>query len=184
MSLNVNSRLLATLVTIFCVGPVSSFAAITGGKIGIINMQKIILTVDEGKTARSDLEKEIKVKESEFMKQKGELDKLNQDWQNQSALLSEEARMKKQQDFQKKFMELRNAEMAFQNEIKQKEQQVTQEIAGKAAGLARNLAEKKKLQVVFEANSAGLVWVDQPVDLTEEVISLYGKSGSKKVSKK
>lgn len=180
MSLKVRSKLLATLVAVFCVTPVTSFAAITGGKIGIINMQKIILNVEDGKTARSDLEKEIKAKEAEFLKQKAELDKLNQEWQNQSALLSEEARLKKQQDFQKKFLELRNAEMGFQNEIKQKEQRVTQEIAGKAAGLARNLAEKQKLEVVFEANSAGLVWVNKPVDLTDDVISLYGKTEGKK----
>ena len=153
-------------------------------KIGVINMQKIILTVEEGKKARTQLEKEIKEKEAQFLKQKEELDKMNRDWQNQSALLSEEARLKKQQEFQSRFMELRNAEMTFQGEIKQKEQKATSEIASKAASIARNLAEKQNLQVVFEANSAGLVWVDQPVDLTEEVIMLYGKDRVNRVSRK
>ena len=54
-------------------------------------MQAVILNVDEGKQARADLEKEIKGKEAELMKKKAELDKLNKNWKDQAALLSEEA---------------------------------------------------------------------------------------------
>ncbi|MCB9229870.1 MAG: OmpH family outer membrane protein [Deltaproteobacteria bacterium] len=153
-------------------------------EIGVINIQKIILTVEDGKKAREQLEKEIREKETDFLKQKEELDKLNKDWQSKSALLSEEARFKKQQEFQTKFLDLRNAEMEFQKEINQKQQKVTGEIAGKAAAFAKNLAEKKNLDVVFEANSAGLVWIAQPVDLTDEVIALYGKDRETRVSRK
>ena len=81
------------------------------GKFGVVDMQQVILSVEEGKTARSQLEAEIKAKESELGKQKEELDKMNNEWKNQAALLSEDARMKKQQEFQEKFMTLRNAEM-------------------------------------------------------------------------
>ena len=103
----------------------SAFAE-AGKKYGVVDMQSIILSVEEGKTARADLEKQIKSKESEFMKQKDELDKMNNEWKNQASILSEEARMKKQQEFQEKFLALRNAEMEFQNDIKRKEQKATQ----------------------------------------------------------
>ena len=85
--------------------------------------------------------------------------------------------------FQEKFMKMRNAEMAFQNEIKQKEQKATQEIAIKASKIVQGIAEKKKLQMVFETHSAGLVYVSKPVDLTDEVIAAYSKQG-KTISKK
>ncbi|MFK7825423.1 MAG: OmpH family outer membrane protein [Oligoflexales bacterium] len=157
--------------------------AIASSGVGVIDMQQVILNVEEGKQARSELEKVIKSKEAEFLKQKQELDRMNKEWQDQSALLSEEARMSKQREFQEKFMQMRNAEMAFQNQIKQKEQKATQEIAVKASKIVQGIAEKKKLQMVFETHSAGLVYVSKPVDLTTEVIAVYGKQG-KTISKK
>jgi outer membrane protein len=151
--------------------PAVSMAA----KYGIIDMQAVILNVDEGKQARADLEKKIKAKESEFVKRREELDKMNKDFQGQSALLSEEARLNKQKEFQEKFLALRNDEMAFRDSVKQDEQKATQGIAAKVEGMVKKLAAEKGLEVVFEINNAGLLYLAQPVDLTKDVISAYGK---------
>jgi outer membrane protein len=145
------------------------------GKFGVVDMQQVILSVEEGKQARAQLETEIKAKEAELGKQKEALDKMNTEWKNQAALLSEDARMKKQQEFQEKFMNLRNEEMEFQANIKRKEQKATQGIAMKVAQVVDTIAKSKKLAAVFETNSAGLLYLEQPVDLTQEVITAYGK---------
>ncbi len=71
-------------------------------KFGVLDMQAVILAVDEGKKARAELEAEIKAKEKEFEEKKKGLDKLNEDWKKQAAMLSESARMQKQQEFQEK----------------------------------------------------------------------------------
>jgi len=153
----------------------ASGVALAQGKFGVVDMQQVILSVEEGKQARSQLETEIKAKEGELLKQKEELDKMNKEWKDQAALLSEDARMKKQQEFQEKFLALRNAEMEFQANIKRKEQKATQQIAVKVAQVVDQIAKGKKLAAVFETNSAGLLYVDAPVDLTQEVITEYGK---------
>ena len=176
----IRQLILIALSGIMALSAANKASAVSG--VGVIDMQKVILSVEEGKQARAQLEKVIKSKEAEFIKQKQELDRMNKEWQDQSALLSEEARMSKQREFQEKFMQMRNEEMAFQNEIKQKEQKATQEIAVKASKIVQEIAEKKKLQMVFETHSAGLVYVSKPVDLTTEVIAAYGKQG--KISKK
>jgi outer membrane protein len=154
------------------------------GKYGVVDMQQVILTVEEGKQARSQLETEIKAKETELQKSKEELDKMNSEWKNQAALLSEDARMKKQQEFQEKFLALRNAEMEFQANIKRKEQKATQQIAVKVAQVVDSIAKTKKLVAVFETNSAGLLYLESPVDLTQEVITEYGKRPIAKADEK
>ena len=159
-----------------------------GRKYAVVDMQAVILNVEEGKTARSDLEKEIKEKEKELLKQKGELDKMNDEWKTKASLLSEEARMNKQKDFQEKFLALRNAEMEFQANIKRKEQKATQTIAVKVAGLVEKIAKERSIEAVFESNSAGLLYLQEPVDLTKEVVDRYAKeakkaSGSSKTKK-
>ena len=149
-------------------------------RIGIIDMQKIILSVEEGKTAREKLGKEIKSKEQEFRKKKEELDAMNKSWKKEAAMLSEQARIRKQQEFQKKFMALRNSEMEFQGSIKKKEAEVTQKIAIKVAGIVDTIAKKQDIDTVFERNSSGLLYVKDPLDLTDQVISSYEKAGGKK----
>ncbi|MEZ4741234.1 MAG: OmpH family outer membrane protein [Bdellovibrionota bacterium] len=169
-----NVLMLTVLVAgIFLVIPLSVEGS--EAKYGVVNMQKVILSVTEGKTARSTLEKEIKAKEAELLKKKQELDKLNADWKNQAPLLSEEARMNKQKSFQEKFLALRSEEMKFQQEIKQKEATATQKIAIKVAGMVEKMAAKRKLEAVFETNSAGLLYLKDPIDLTDTVIAEYDK---------
>ncbi len=146
------------------------------GRFGVVDMQQVILTVEEGKQARAALEKEIKGKEGELQKQKEELDKMNKEWKDQAPLLSEDARMKKQAEFQEKFLGLRNAEMEFQANIKRKEQAATQKIAIKVAQVVDQIARNKKLTAVFETNSAGLLYLESPVDLTPDVITEYAKA--------
>jgi outer membrane protein len=98
---------------------------------------------------------------------------MNEDWKKQAALLSEQARMDKQKEFQEKFLKLRQAEMDFQEEIKRKEQQETQKIAMKVAEMVDSLAKGEKLEAVFETNTAGLLYLANPVDLTDKVIKMY-----------
>lgn len=149
--------------------------AANAAKYGVIDMQAVILNVEEGKSARADLEKKIKAKEAEFNKRRDELDKMNKDWQSQSALMSEEARLNKQKEFQEKFLAMRNDEMAFRDSVKNDEQKATQGIAAKVEVIVQKMAKEKSLDVVFEVNNAGLLYLSQPVDLTKEVIEAYGK---------
>lgn len=159
-----------------------AFAQVKRTKFGVLDMQKIILSVEDGKEARAKLEKEIKAKEAEFLEKKKELDQLNQEWQNQSSLLTEEGKLRKQQDFQKKFIDLRNAEGKFQSDIKQRENAETQKIAMKSAKIVEALAKERDLDGVFETGSSGLIYLREPVDLTPSVIAEYEKQ-SKAVSK-
>ncbi len=180
-------RILMTSVlsSVVCAGvvcaPSVSFAE--GRKYAVVDMQAVILNVEEGKVARTDLEKEIKDKEKELQKQKEELDKMNDEWKSKASLLSEEARMNKQKDFQEKFLALRNAEMEFQANIKRKEQKATQGIAVKVAGLVEKIAKERSIEAVFESNSAGLLYLQEPVDLTKEVVDRYAKEAKKNSGK-
>ena len=147
---------------------------------GIVDMQKVILNVQEGIAAKKKLEKHIKAKEREFATSKKELEQMNSNWQKQASVLSQKAKLEKQREFQEKLIKLRNAELAFQAEIKSKEQEATSRIANKIGKIVEKLAIKKKLAAVFEISSSGIVYVRDPVDLTQEVISMYDKTKIKK----
>lgn len=180
--MKLSNQLKKSLTGILFLSAFSSLAwAKSGGtRIGVVNMQTVLVSVPEGKKAQEKLKKEIKLKEAELAKQQKELDEWQKKLKSELAMLSEKAKLQKQQEFQEKFMALRQANMTFQAEIKKKEGEAAQRIALKAAKIANTLAEKENLDVVFEASSAGILYVKSPVDLTNRVISEYGK---KKVAK-
>ena len=172
---NVYPLTLITTMTFLLAARLSFASTSKKNEFGIVNMQKVILTVKEGLEARKKLEKEFKAKQEGLVQQKKELEQLNKQWQGQASLLSDKAKVEKQQEFQEKFMSFRNSEMQFQNELKQKEAQATQKIAGKAAVMTEKLAKTKGLKAVFESNSAGLIYLEKPVDLTDDLIKAYDK---------
>ena len=169
--------MLITCLALGATDGVSVAKSTSTSRYAVVDMQAVILNVDEGKKARASLEKEIKAKEKELLGRKQELDKMNKDWKEQAPLLSEQARMKKQQEFQQKFMALRNDEMKFQGEIKRKEQLATQKIAVSVGKFVNDLAKNRGYEMVFEANSAGLLYLKNPADLTKEVIDKATKNG-------
>ena len=146
---------------------------------GVIDMQRIILSVEEAKVIREKMESMIKEKEQELKEQKEELENMHAQFQKDANLLSEEARNKKQQEIQEKLMRLRNSEVSIQNELKQKEMEATQQIVFKVKKIISPLAEQQSLVMVYEKN-AGLLYVKDPVDLTEKVILEYNKQHSVK----
>ena len=169
--------MLITCLALGATDGVSVAKSTSTSRYAVVDMQAVILNVDEGK--------KIKAKEKELLGRKQELDKMNKDWKEQAPLLSEQARMKKQQEFQQKFMALRNDEMKFQGEIKRKEQLATQKIAVSVGKFVNDLAKNRGYEMVFEANSAGLLYLKNPADLTKEVIELFGKGAkSGKTAKK
>ena len=168
-------RFLSSLSFVFATATAtpSSLALAQSSKYAVVDMQAVILNVEEGKLARSDLEKQIKEKEKDLLKKKEELDKMNQEWEKQAPLLNEQARMSKQKEFQEKFMALRIEDMTFQNEIKGKEQTATQKIAVNVSKLVNDMAKQRGVDMVFETNSAGLLFLKDPIDMTKDVIAAF-----------
>ena len=108
-----------------------------------------------------------------MQKEKKALENMDKEFKEKMALLSNEAKQKKFVAFQKRLQELQKKEMEFASSIKQREQQATQKIAAKVSVLVNKVAEEKNLTAVFEATSSGLMYVNDPIDLTAEVIEVY-----------
>jgi outer membrane protein len=65
--------------------------------------------------------------------------------------------------------------MSFRESMKRDEQKATQGIAAKVETIVQKMAKDKGLEIVFEINNSGLLYLNQPVDLTKDVIDAYGK---------
>ena len=142
-------------------------------KIGTVDMQKALQSVDAGKKAKSQLEKEFNTKKKDLQTEEASIKKMTEEFKKQSLVLSDEARAKKQQEIQERIMKFQELTQRSQTEIQQKEQDLTGPIIMSLRTMIGDLAKKKGYTFVLEKNENSVLYSPEKDDLTADLISAY-----------
>lgn len=169
-----------TLVTLLAFAQ-SSQAVESGSsfRVGYVDLQKALTTVDEGKSARSRLELEMTKKRTELEKEQVALQKEAEQFEKKVALMNEKARAEQQQTLQKKFMDFQRKMAESQGDLQKRERDLTKPIIDKLKAIVEVLAKGKKLNLVLEKNEGAVLYADAGTDLTEDVIKEFDKKPKK-----
>jgi outer membrane protein len=144
-----------------------------GFRAAFVDMQSAILQTEEGKIAKGKIEKEAEAKRQEILNQEKDLKKIDDEFQAQSAVLSEDAKRNKQTEFQTKLQKLQTARAGFEQEVRQKEMQETQKIFQNLTSIIDEIAKKKGYDMVFERGAGAVLYAAKIDDLTSEIVSTY-----------
>ncbi|TVQ77660.1 MAG: OmpH family outer membrane protein [Bradymonadales bacterium] len=169
----------------------------SGPSIMLVDFQKALNEVAQGKKAMQELEAESKTRrealskaEEELEKLRAELEKLAEELQNfqrnaAAGALSDEARgraqrrqqefMEKQMLFQQRLEAYGRAEQEAQEVLRQKEFQARTEIVSRLRSLVSEMGRKKDNVLILETNESGFLFASSFVDITDQVIQEYDK---------
>lgn len=150
-------------------------------RLGVVDFQRALNSVEEGKSAKAKLQKEFEAKQKDMDARKEKLEKLRaelEDLQNKmrSNLLNEAEQKrgrKVEEDFQKQLREWTELAQKHQKEIAEKETGATQEILRKLRAVMDDLGRSGNFTMVLEKNESGLVYASEVTDLTEKLIQKY-----------
>ena len=142
------------------------------GKIAYVDFQRALNEVDEGKAAQSSLKRDFEEKQKQLDKDKTDIDRMQAEFEKQSAVLSEEAKRDKAIEIQKRMAEAQGKLMGFQKELAEREQAVTRAIGEKMRAIVHEIAASEGVDFVFDKN-AGLVVAPASLDLTNELVRKY-----------
>lgn len=156
-----------------------SFSALSEVKVGIVNIQKIITTVKEGKSVNSALEKSFKSKQKLIKAEEEKIKKLQEKFQKQSAVFTAEVKAKKGMEIQRKVQAVRQKMAQFQKEIQKEEANLKKPLLEKLKPVIDTVSKKAKVDLTFEISSSPIVYAKSQVDLTDKVIKAYDKKHSK-----
>lgn len=160
-------------------GSASNAAHAADLKIGLVDMQKALQTVDAGKKAKAQLEKEVGTKTKDLQNEQQSIQKAAEELKKQSLVMNEEARAKKQAELQERAMKFEQTRMKTSTELQQREQELTQPIIGKLRGIVGEVAKQKGYTLVLEKNENLVLFSQESDDMTQEVISRYNKATGK-----
>ncbi len=156
------------------------FAAEGGFRLGYVDLQKALHTVDAGKAAKSSLETEVTTKKAEIEKQQKALQKEAEEFEKKAAVMNEKTRTEKQAELQKKFMEFQRKAGEAQMLLQQKERDLSKPLIDEMRAIVEALGKEKGLQLVLEKNEGAVLYAESGSDLTDEVIARFNKKKGKK----
>lgn len=155
--------------------PVAVGFAAADEKIGVVDMQTALQSVDAGKKAKAELEKDFNKKKQELQNEESAIKKMGEELKKQSLVMNEEARQKKQAELQERIMKFQEKTARSQAEIQKKERELTDPIINSLRNVISELAKKRGYTVVLEKDENNVLFSQEQHDLTSEVIKEFNK---------
>lgn len=161
--------LFAFLILSLCV---SAQAAVL---VGLVDIQKVITTIKEGKGVQKTLEKAFNDKKTVLKKDEDKIKKAQEDYKKQSMVLADQARANKEREIQESMMKLQSKTMEFQKEIQKMEQDMKKPILEKLRPIIDEISKANAVAMTFELSAAPIIYAEAKKDITDEVIKAYDK---------
>lgn len=145
-------------------------------KVGVVDMQKALQSVEAGKKAKSQLEKEVNSKRTEVDKERASIEKMGNEFKKQSLVLSDDARAKKQAELQERIAKFQEMAQKSQLDLQQKERSLTEPIIAKLRTIVGDVAKTKGYSMVLEKNENTVLFSQDKDDLTNDIITIFNKN--------
>jgi outer membrane protein len=150
-----------------------SFSAIAA-KIAKVDVQKVLITVNDGKAVRATLKKKFDSKQVIIKKEEDKIRKMQKDFQKQSAIMSAKAKIKKEKEIQQKIIALQQKTMTFQKEIQDQENKLKKPILEKVRKVIEKISKDGGFDMVFEVTTSP-IYVKEVTDITSKVVKAFNK---------
>ena len=148
-----------------------------GAKVAYIYIQRVLEQSVEGKAATAKIGALQQRKLSELGERNKALEAAQQKVNSPS--LSDTARAQAQKEIDKLQVEIQRAQQDAQSELDELRAQLNAEFERKLGPIIQQVVTEKDVQVLFSRENAGVVWSDQALDLTSEVIKRFDAAMAK-----
>lgn len=148
-------------------------------KLGYVDIQKALDSVEDAKKAKETLKKEFDQKKNKIDFMKKEIETMQAELEKQKLVLSSEALQAKQNELQQKVNDFRQNAMQYQQELSQKEQTAVSSILQTFEAIITEIGQKEGYSLILEKSRDRLLYAPANFDLTDKVIAAYNKKGKK-----
>lgn len=138
----------------------------------VVDMQRVLNESILGKAARKNLEKDVQKTQGKLESLKQEIVQLRAALEKQAALLSKEALQDKSDALDRKQKELARLVQDQREEISRKNAAEMKKVVTEIDKVIAELAKEEKYRFVIERDERFVVYADNDLDLTDEVISI------------
>ncbi len=149
-------------------------------RVAFVDLQDALQSVDAGKNAKAQLEKEMTAKRKKLEKAQAGLQKETEEFEKKAAVMNEAARSAKQAELQKKIAEFQKSFGESQMELQKRERELTKPIIDELRTIVEGMGKAQNFHLVLEKNEGAVLYAQNGTDLTKEVIAAFNARKGKK----
>ncbi|MFW5966883.1 MAG: OmpH family outer membrane protein [Persicimonas sp.] len=144
-------------------------------KIGYVDLQRALNSVEEGKQAKAKLEKDFEEKQQTLNEKQQEVKEMQESLESGAEMMNQETQQKKGVELQQEMAKLQEQYMEMQRDLAKKESEATQRIFSKMEEIIQDIAEEKDYDLVLEKTESSVLFAEDGMDLTDELIKRYNE---------
>jgi len=147
-------------------------------KIGVVNIQKILLTSAAGKIAKAEISKKAREMEATLNEKKTEIQKLQETLERESLVMSKDKRDEKEREIRIKVNDIKVLKNKFEKDLKVLENRVVQQIQKEFESLAQDIGREEGYLLIVTNQT--VIYAPNSIDITDELIQKYDAAFSEK----
>ena len=149
-----------------------------GVKIATVDIQKLLVLSEAGKDVKEQLAAKANKYDADKNLREEELKKLKGDLERQTGIMTDDARKAKEQLFFQKRKEMDRSLKVAEEDFEAMKQELTGRIIEEIVKVIQDYGKKNNYQMIFIRNDS-MVFVDEKLDLTDEMLKVYDNSRKK-----
>jgi len=143
------------------------------GAVAYVNMQRVVSDSKGGQRIRAEMEKFAKDKQATLQKEQEKLKGLQQEFQKNQLLLTDQQKQQKQQEFQAKIQAYQKMEADARQALAKREGELGNKAVADIRAIVKDLAKEQNYSLVLFLPEQNVLPVDESVDLTAKVLERY-----------
>jgi Skp family chaperone for outer membrane proteins len=145
----------------------------TGAKYAFVNIQRVAAESGQGKALSSRVQALNTQKLTQLNEKNKALQTSQQKLDSGASVLSDVARGQLEKDIDRQQTEIQRFTDDAQKEVQDLQTELQSEFQQKLGPVIQQVAQERKLEILFSALDAGIIWADAGLDLTSEVIRRF-----------
>lgn len=175
--LTVGAALVAA--SVWAQGTTAPASATTQGiKIGVINVERLVQESALGKEAFARVKKLNDVKKDEGDKLSKELRDMEQKLADQGSAMADDKREALQKSYQEKAISFKRFQDDANRELEASQKKELGELERRVFPVINQVGKEKGYTIIFNKFQSGLVYADDAVDVTDDVLKVFNTSVS------
>ena len=155
-----------------------ALSAFAEQKIGYIDSQKILSSYSRAQDIKNEFDNQVKEWKNEISRRQQELERLQKNLQSQSFMLTEEARLRKIEELQKKKVELENYVGGIYGKGGKAEtlnEELMQPLLAEIDTVVSEIAEEEEFSYILDASTGVVIYADDIYDITNRIIETLNR---------
>jgi len=147
-------------------------------KIGVVDIQKILLTSSAGKMAKAQINKKAREMESKLTERKDEIDTLKEALEREALVMSKETREEREREIRIKINDIKSLKNKYEKNLKTIEGRVVKRIQADMGRIVQQMGKKEGYLLVI--TNQVVLYSPSSIDITDQLIRAYNSALAEK----